>query len=68
MDRPIGSKAKLNNKDVVWSGSEYGWQSPASHLKLRNQGQFAIGRRELDAVGRFIAPGLQKYQRLSTRG
>jgi hypothetical protein len=62
MDRPIGSNAKLNGKDVVWSGSEYGWQSPASHLKLRNQGHFAIGRKELDAVGRFLAPGIQKIK------
>ena len=56
----IGTQAKLNNKPVVWSGPEYGWQSPASHTKLQNQGHFAVGRRELDAVGRFFAPALGK--------
>ena len=56
----IGTQAKLNNKPVVWSGPDYGWQSPASHTKLKNQGHFAVGRRELDAVGRFVAPALGK--------
>ena len=56
----IGTQAKLNNKPVVWSGPEYGWQSPASHTKLQNQGHFAVGRRELDAIGRFAAPALGK--------
>ena len=56
----VGTQAKLNNKPVVWSGPDYGWQSPASHTKLKNQGHFAIGRRELDAIGRFAAPVLGK--------
>ena len=56
----VGTEAKLNNKPVVWSGSDYGWQSPASHTKLKNQGHFAIGSRELRALGRVAAPVLGK--------
>ena len=56
----VGTQATLNNKPVVWSGPDYGWQSQGSHTKLKNQGQFAIGKRELDALGRFAAPVLGK--------
>ena len=56
----VGTQAKLNNKPVVWSGPDYGWQSQGSHTKLKNQGHFAIGSRELRAIGRFAAPALGK--------
>ena len=32
--RPIGSKATLKGKPVVWAGPDYGWQSPESFKKL----------------------------------
>lgn len=53
MSRPIGSKAKLNGKDVVWSG-DWGWQSPASHTKLRNEGKFKFGTQALNRLGQAI--------------
>lgn len=56
MARPIGSTAKLNGKTVRWAGDEYGWQSPASYSKLEKQGQFKLGRKELDALGRYLGP------------
>jgi len=32
--RPVGSRAVLNGKPVVWTGDSYGWQSPASAAKI----------------------------------
>jgi hypothetical protein len=56
MARPIGSKAVLNGKPVVWSGDGYEWQSPGSYSKLKQSGHFNIGRKELDALTRYLGP------------
>jgi hypothetical protein len=42
-NRPIGSKAVLNGKQVIWSGEDYGWQSSGSHKQLKKDGQLALG-------------------------
>jgi hypothetical protein len=34
----IGTQSVLNGKPVVWAGEEWGWQSPATYLKLQNSG------------------------------
>lgn len=36
-DRPLGSRARLRGRNVVWAGSSYGWQSAASFEKLRKE-------------------------------
>jgi hypothetical protein len=46
----IGQSATLNGKKVVWSGQNYGWQSPAQHTKLANDGKFKHGTQALDRV------------------
>jgi hypothetical protein len=56
MTTSIGTRAKLNGRDVVWSGDNFGWQSPASHNKLKNEGKFRIGTREVDNVIRVVKP------------
>jgi hypothetical protein len=60
MTRPFGSTAKLNGKTVRWAGDEYGWQSPASYSKLEKQGHFKLGRKELDALSRYLGPLAQR--------
>jgi hypothetical protein len=35
--RKLGIAAKLNGKEVKWAGSDYGFQSPASFNKLKQQ-------------------------------
>jgi hypothetical protein len=47
MAYPIGTV--LNGK--VWSGENYGWQSRATHNKLKEQGKFRVGTQALDRVG-----------------
>lgn len=42
--RPVGSKAVLNGKPVVWGGDNYGWQSPASFSKIPQQPAAAASR------------------------
>jgi hypothetical protein len=56
MARPIGSEAVLNGKRVRWSGDQYQWQSPGSYEKLKQSGHFRIGRKELDALTRYLGP------------
>jgi hypothetical protein len=54
-DRPIGSKAKRNGKEVIWAGQDYGFQSPASFNKLKDKGELALGAglvRRVNQVGR----------------
>jgi hypothetical protein len=46
----VGQSATLNGKKVVWSGQNYGWQSPASHKRLANDGKFKHGTQALDRV------------------
>lgn len=41
----------LNGKPVRWSGENYGWQSFASHDKLKIEGKFRFGAQTLDRVG-----------------
>ena len=43
LDRPIGSKATLNGKPVLWAGDSYAWQSPESFKKLEKEGHFRAG-------------------------
>ena len=50
----VGQSATLNGKKVVWSGQNYGWQSPASHTKLKDQGKFKTGAQALDRLGNAI--------------
>ena len=56
MVRPIGSQAVLNGKPVMWSGDEHEWQSPEDHAKLKESGHFNFGRKELDALTRYLGP------------
>ena len=39
----IGKKATLNGKPVIYAGGDYGYQSPASFKKLKEEGQLALG-------------------------
>ena len=57
----------MNGKRVIWSGNDYGWQSPQQHTKLKNSGQFRVGRRELDQIGRALAPAIDKVQEFQRR-
>ena len=50
-NRPIGSKATLNGKDVFWSGQNYGWQSQESHNKLKEGPEFRAGHIGLSRLG-----------------
>jgi len=62
--RPVGSKATLNGKPVVWAGPDYEWQSPESFKKLDDAEYFAptehLARtglkilNKLEPVGNFI--------------
>jgi hypothetical protein len=65
MSRSIGSRARLNGKEVVWSGQNYGWQSPATHNKLKNEGKFKTGAQQLDriaqSVSRYIPEPVKRY-------
>ena len=56
MSRAYGVTATLGGKKVRWAGYEYGWQSPASYTKLEAKGQFKLGRKELDALTRYLGP------------
>ncbi len=38
IDRPIGSKAVLNGKPVLWAGPDLEWQSPETFKKLQTEG------------------------------
>ena len=42
----IGDK----QKDKYWSGENYGWQSKATHDKLKQEGKFRAGTQEIDRV------------------
>jgi hypothetical protein len=50
----IGQRARLNGKDVVWSGTNYGYQSPATHTKLAAQGKFNLGTQALDRLTQYV--------------
>ena len=50
----IGQRATLGGKSVIWSGENYGWQSPASHKKLEQQGKFKLGTQAIDRLGNAI--------------
>ena len=55
--RPIGSKATLKGKPVLWAGPDFGWQSPESFEKLKNEGYFAPGEefaRKASKVGQKV--------------
>jgi len=54
--RPIGSKATLNGKPVLWAGVDYAWQSPESFKMLKNKGYFAAGEAQARAVNRILQP------------
>jgi hypothetical protein len=51
----IGQRATLNGKPVVWSGENYGWQSPSSHTKLKNAGKLKIGTQAIDRLVSSVA-------------
>ena len=53
-NRPIGSKATLNGKDVFWSGQNYGWQSQESFNKLKEGPEFRAGHIALSRLGTDI--------------
>ena len=53
-NRPIGSKATLNGKDVFWSGQNYGWQSQESFDKLKEGPEFRAGHIALSRLGTDI--------------
>lgn len=54
-NRPIGSKATLNGKDVFWSGQNYGWQSQESFNKLKEGPEFRAGHIALSRLGTDIS-------------
>jgi hypothetical protein len=56
----IGQPATLNGKKVVWSGQNYGWQSPASHTKLANDGKFRVGTQALDRISQSVSRAIPK--------
>jgi hypothetical protein len=56
----IGQTATLNGKTVVWSGN-HGWQSPASHNKLKEQGKFRVGTQALDRLASSANRALEKH-------
>ena len=72
MSRQIGQRAKLNGKPVYWSGDDYGWQSKASHDKLKKEGAFKIGaqtvRRLTNLVGDVMPEPVKKYARAVQEG
>jgi hypothetical protein len=57
----IGQPATLNGKKVVWSGQNYGWQSPATHKKLADQGKFRVGTQALDRLSSSANRALEKH-------
>ena len=57
----IGQPATLNKKPVVWSGQNYGWQSPATHKKLAEQGKFRHGTQALDRLSSSANRAIQKH-------
>jgi hypothetical protein len=57
----IGQTATLNKKQVVWSGQNYGWQSPATHKKLADQGKFRVGTQALDRLASSANRALEKH-------
>jgi hypothetical protein len=59
-ERKIGQTATLNGKTVVWSGN-HGWQSPASHNKLKDQGKFRVGTQALDRLASSANRALEKH-------
>lgn len=63
--RQIGQKATLNGKPVVWSGDDWGWQSPATHNELKSAGQFRIGAQEIRRAQKAIA---NAYETLVPKG
>jgi hypothetical protein len=56
----IGQSATLNGKKVVWSGQNYGWQSPAQHTKLANDGKFRVGTQALDRISQSVSRAIPK--------
>ena len=50
-NRPIGSQATLNGKEVFWSGQNYGWQSQESYNKLKEGPEFRAGHIPLSRLG-----------------
>lgn len=60
--RPIGSKAKLNGRVVVWAGPTYQWQSAGSFKKLEQSGEFKVGGALLNRLGRQIAPAVEQIK------
>jgi hypothetical protein len=48
--RRLGISAKLNGKEVKWAGSNYGWQSPASFNKLKQQNKLPSPSKPVDKV------------------
>lgn len=50
-NRSIGTQATLNNKDVYWSGQNYGWQSQDSYNKLKEGPEFRAGHIGLTRLG-----------------
>ena len=58
LDRPIGTKATLNGKPVMWAGDSYGYQSPESYKKLEKEGHFRAGDVGYQRVQSDMADGL----------
>jgi len=57
-NRPIGSKATLNGKDVFWSGQNYGWQSQESFDKLKEGPEFRAGHIALSRLGTDVSQAI----------
>jgi hypothetical protein len=81
MSPQIGQRATLNGKPVIWSGSNYGYQSPATHNKLKNSGKLRIGAQAIDRVVSSLQglqsqvrkatdniPGIKQLERLAVNG
>jgi hypothetical protein len=59
--RQLGISARLNGKEVKWAGSDYGWQSPASFNKLKQQNK--LPQPPLDKLGQALNNYLGHLQR-----
>lgn len=56
-NRSIGTQATLNNKDVYWSGQNYGWQSQDSYNKLKEGPEFRAGHIGFTRIGTDLKQG-----------
>jgi hypothetical protein len=57
----VGQQATQNGKPVVYSGENYGYQSPASHQKLKEEGKFRAGTQALDRISSSAGRAVRQH-------